>query len=437
MTQAVWATAHGHPLRVSTSAGQEFVRLGAHVDPFLVLLAPLWWLWSSPLSCCSSPRWSPSRRARCRSTGSAAGTWAASRPACRVRARVPARARDAVRGAHELRPASRQLRDAPDPLCDLVPRRRPARPVRGLRAARGLDEEEDIPSRSAAWVSGTPSRAAGGRRASRSSRSGWRSRSSTSPSSSRTSRPPARARSPGATRTWAAPRRDGADALHASRRVRAHARQLAQAQVPRLRARAVCRPLGARAAARSAPSPTSPSTCSPRSRSSRRSSSSTPPGSSASWPRRRGPRGGAARPPGGARAGSAQAGSARAPRAPRRRGARQHPDAAPPLDPRPAADARLERRARGEGARARADSGRRPRHRDEQARRLPLRAADDLRLPHVGAARCGRSSNTTTRPTASARRSWPRSRRSRRAPRWRTVYAKEGVVVLRKRPPDG
>ncbi len=49
MTQAVWATAHGHPLRVSTSAGQEFVRLGAHVDPFLVLLAPLWWLWSSPL----------------------------------------------------------------------------------------------------------------------------------------------------------------------------------------------------------------------------------------------------------------------------------------------------------------------------------------------------------------------------------------------------
>jgi uncharacterized membrane protein len=49
MTQAVWATAHGHFLRVSTPTGQEFTRLGAHVDPFLVLLVPLWWIWPSPL----------------------------------------------------------------------------------------------------------------------------------------------------------------------------------------------------------------------------------------------------------------------------------------------------------------------------------------------------------------------------------------------------
>jgi uncharacterized membrane protein len=49
MTQAVWATAHGHPLRVTTPAGHEFIRLGAHVDPFLVLLVPLWLLWPSPL----------------------------------------------------------------------------------------------------------------------------------------------------------------------------------------------------------------------------------------------------------------------------------------------------------------------------------------------------------------------------------------------------
>jgi uncharacterized membrane protein len=48
MTQAVWATAHGHPLRVTSLQGEQFVRLGAHADPILVLVAPLWWLWPSP-----------------------------------------------------------------------------------------------------------------------------------------------------------------------------------------------------------------------------------------------------------------------------------------------------------------------------------------------------------------------------------------------------
>ncbi len=48
MTQAVWATAHGHPLAVTSLEGEQFVRLGAHADPILVLLAPLWWLWPSP-----------------------------------------------------------------------------------------------------------------------------------------------------------------------------------------------------------------------------------------------------------------------------------------------------------------------------------------------------------------------------------------------------
>jgi uncharacterized membrane protein len=48
MTQAVWATAHGHPLLVTSVNGQQFVRLGAHADPILVLFAPLWWLWPSP-----------------------------------------------------------------------------------------------------------------------------------------------------------------------------------------------------------------------------------------------------------------------------------------------------------------------------------------------------------------------------------------------------
>jgi uncharacterized membrane protein len=48
MVQAVWSTAHGHPLRVTTLTGEQAFRLGAHVDPVLVLFAPLWWLWPSP-----------------------------------------------------------------------------------------------------------------------------------------------------------------------------------------------------------------------------------------------------------------------------------------------------------------------------------------------------------------------------------------------------
>jgi uncharacterized membrane protein len=47
MVQAVWATAHGHPLRVTDLQGEQVSRLGAHVDPILVLFAPLWWIWPS------------------------------------------------------------------------------------------------------------------------------------------------------------------------------------------------------------------------------------------------------------------------------------------------------------------------------------------------------------------------------------------------------
>ena len=49
MTQAIWATLHGHFLSTTTESGAQVSRLGIHVDPFLVLLTPLWWLWSSPL----------------------------------------------------------------------------------------------------------------------------------------------------------------------------------------------------------------------------------------------------------------------------------------------------------------------------------------------------------------------------------------------------
>jgi uncharacterized membrane protein len=48
MTQAVWATAHGHPLAVTDLRGDQVSRLGSHVDPILVFFAPLWWIWPSP-----------------------------------------------------------------------------------------------------------------------------------------------------------------------------------------------------------------------------------------------------------------------------------------------------------------------------------------------------------------------------------------------------
>ena len=48
MVQAVWSTAHGHPLRVTDLRGDQISRLAAHVDPILVVFAPLWWVWASP-----------------------------------------------------------------------------------------------------------------------------------------------------------------------------------------------------------------------------------------------------------------------------------------------------------------------------------------------------------------------------------------------------
>jgi uncharacterized membrane protein len=50
MVQAVWSTAHGSPLDVTNGlTGEQMVRLGFHVDPILVLLAPLWLIAPTPL----------------------------------------------------------------------------------------------------------------------------------------------------------------------------------------------------------------------------------------------------------------------------------------------------------------------------------------------------------------------------------------------------
>jgi uncharacterized membrane protein len=50
MVQAVWSTTQGRPLETTTAAGEQMTRLGAHVDPILVLLTPLWLLVPSPLT---------------------------------------------------------------------------------------------------------------------------------------------------------------------------------------------------------------------------------------------------------------------------------------------------------------------------------------------------------------------------------------------------
>ena len=51
MVQAVWSTTDGRVLESTEgSTGEQIVRLGGHADPFLVLLAPVWSLWPSPLS---------------------------------------------------------------------------------------------------------------------------------------------------------------------------------------------------------------------------------------------------------------------------------------------------------------------------------------------------------------------------------------------------
>ena len=51
MVQAVWSTAQGRPLETTQAVtGEQVVRLASHVDPILVLLAPLWLVWPSPVA---------------------------------------------------------------------------------------------------------------------------------------------------------------------------------------------------------------------------------------------------------------------------------------------------------------------------------------------------------------------------------------------------
>jgi uncharacterized membrane protein len=49
MVQAVWNTAHGHFLDNTTLYGRQVSRLSAHVDPFLLVFVPFFWISSSAL----------------------------------------------------------------------------------------------------------------------------------------------------------------------------------------------------------------------------------------------------------------------------------------------------------------------------------------------------------------------------------------------------
>jgi uncharacterized membrane protein len=48
LTQAVWSTAHGHFLEMTDLQGRQISRLGAHFDPIVAAFAPLWRIWPSP-----------------------------------------------------------------------------------------------------------------------------------------------------------------------------------------------------------------------------------------------------------------------------------------------------------------------------------------------------------------------------------------------------
>jgi uncharacterized membrane protein len=48
LTQAVWSTAHGRFLEMTDLQGNQISRLGAHFDPLVAALAPLWLVWPSP-----------------------------------------------------------------------------------------------------------------------------------------------------------------------------------------------------------------------------------------------------------------------------------------------------------------------------------------------------------------------------------------------------
>ena len=78
MVQAVWATAHGHPLRITDLRGDQISRLAAHVDPILVAVRAALVALAERRPAPRPSRPSRSRSARCPCSAWPAGTSAPS-----------------------------------------------------------------------------------------------------------------------------------------------------------------------------------------------------------------------------------------------------------------------------------------------------------------------------------------------------------------------
>ena len=132
------------------------VRLGGHADPFLVLLAPLWMLWPSPLSLAFA-------QIAVVSLGALPVFWLGRRHLGddRVAGLPRSRLSRLSVGRDECLRSdpSRDVRDPAVPLLHLVPGHRSPRPVRRLRCSSRCRRASSWGCRSSGWGSGSPSRA--------------------------------------------------------------------------------------------------------------------------------------------------------------------------------------------------------------------------------------------------------------------------------------
>ena len=138
LTQAVWSTAHGHFLEITDLQGRQISRLGAHFDPIVAALAPLWRIWPSPTlllvvqALAVAAGAMPGLPARPQAPRLGVG-------GARLCARLPALSADASGSSSTTSIRSR----SPLRCCStgvLVPRRGPAAPVRRRRRSRLSDE---------------------------------------------------------------------------------------------------------------------------------------------------------------------------------------------------------------------------------------------------------------------------------------------------------
>ena len=426
MVQAVWSTAHGHPLRVTNlrrragAAARRARRPGARaVRAALVALA-------EPGPAARRRRRSRSRSARCRCTGSRASTSARAAPGLGFALAYLLYPRDDVARAERV--PSRRARDARAAVRVLVPRRGPAR--RRSRCSRCSRRccREDIPLVVAGF--GVWYALAHGRRRERRRDRGRGRRVDAASRSTSSSRTSAAAQTPFVGRYSEARAAALARSVPTLLRPRVRPRRRALPARPRPAAR---RALPARADRARRAARRSRSTCSRRRRRRRRSTSTTPPRSS-----RRSSR----RPCSAARACATRWRLPVASIALAAALVGNYLLGAIPLwrelpRRRDAAGARRGRhRARPRrGARAEADPAGRRRQRDELARRAPLGARGGSSAFRTSRTRSGSPSTRRSRATPTGSRRCRRRRRSswlRRNPRGGSSSSSDGVLVFQR-----